>query len=156
MKSDGMAWRPLVHIEDISRAMTAVLESPREKIHNEVYNVGLTEENYLVRDLAEIVRETVPGSKIEFASGSGADERTYRVNCDKYAQTFPEMPLLWSARAGARELYNTYKSLGLTLEEFEGPRYKRIAKLQSLIDGQRVGSDLRWLPVPAEVELAAS
>jgi nucleoside-diphosphate-sugar epimerase len=156
MKSDGMAWRPLVHIEDISRAMAAVLEAPREKIHNEVYNVGRTDENYLIRDIAEIVRETVPGSTIDFAAGSGADERTYRVNCDKYAQAFPDMPLLWTVRAGARELYKTYKRLGLTVEEFEGPRYKRIAKLQSLIDRERVGTDLRWIPVTAEVELAAS
>jgi nucleoside-diphosphate-sugar epimerase len=144
MKSDGMAWRPLVHIEDISRAMAAVLEAPREKIHNEVFNVGRTEDNYLIRDLAEIVRATVPDSRIEFAEGNGADARTYRVNCDKYAATFPDTPLIWDAVRGARELFDTYQRYGLTVDDFEGPRYKRIAKLQSLIESGRVDESLRW------------
>jgi nucleoside-diphosphate-sugar epimerase len=149
MKSDGMAWRPLVHIEDISRAMAAVLEAPREKIHNAVFNVGRTADNYLIRDLAEIVRATVPDSRIEFAEGNGADARTYRVNCDKYATTFPEMPLLWDAVRGARELYDTYQRFGLTVDDFEGPRFKRIAKLQSLIESGRVDGSLRWSPSPS-------
>jgi nucleoside-diphosphate-sugar epimerase len=157
MKSDGMAWRPLVHIEDISRAMAAVLEAPRATIHNEVFNVGRTEDNYLVRDLAEIVRDTVPGSRIEFAAGNGADTRTYRVNCDKYAQTFPDVPLIWDARKGARELYDAYTRIGLTLDDFEGPRYKRIAKIQSLIDSGRIDENLRWLPArTGEVALASA
>ena len=156
MKSDGMAWRPLVHIEDISRAMAAVLEAPRDVIHNEVFNVGRSADNYLVRDLAHMVRDVVPGSKIEFAQGSGADTRTYRVNCDKYAQTFPDMPLLWDALAGVNELYRTYKELGLNVDDFEGPRYKRIAKLQQLIDSGRIDSSLRWLVSRSERELAAT
>jgi nucleoside-diphosphate-sugar epimerase len=157
MKSDGMAWRPIVHIEDISRAMAAVLEAPRGLIHNEVFNVGRTEDNYLVRDLADIVRETVPGARVEFAAGNGADARTYRVNCDKYARTFPGTPMIWNAPKGARELFKTYSQLGLSLDDFEGPRYKRIAKLQSLIDSGRVDEQLRWLaPVPSvEVPVAA-
>jgi nucleoside-diphosphate-sugar epimerase len=156
MKSDGMAWRPIVHIEDISRAMAAVLEAPREKIHNEVYNVGRTEDNYLIRDLAEIVRDTVPDSRIEFAQGNGADARTYRVNCDKYAAAFPEVPLIWDARKGARELYDTYTSIGLTLEDFEGSRYNRIAKLRALLADRRVDDNLRWIPARTEeVRLAA-
>jgi nucleoside-diphosphate-sugar epimerase len=150
MKSDGMAWRPLVHIEDISRAMTAVLEAPRETIHNEVFNVGRTEDNYLIRDLAEIVRTTVPDSRIEFADGNGADARTYRVNCDKYASTFPNMPMIWDAVRGARELYDTYRRFGLTVDDFEGPRFKRIAKLQRLMDDGRVDETLRWTTIPAE------
>ena len=156
MKSDGMAWRPLVHIEDISRAMAAVLEAPRGIIHNEVYNVGRSEDNYLIRDVAEIVRETVPGSRVEFAEGNGTDERTYRVNCDKYAQTFPSVPLIWDVRAGARELFQAYTRLGLSVDDFEGPRYKRIAKLQQLIDSSRLDAELRWAVSPAERELAAT
>ena len=156
MKSDGMAWRPLVHIEDISRAMTAVLEAPRDVIHNEVFNVGRSEDNYLIRDLADMILQTVPGSKIEFAEGSGADARTYCVNCDKYARTFPNMPLVWDAKSGVRELYETYTRLGLRVEDFEGPRYKRIAKLQQLIDSGRIDSNLRRIGLPAERELATT
>lgn len=156
MKSDGMAWRPIVHIEDISRAMAAVLEAPRATIHNEVFNVGRTDDNYLVRDLAEIVRDTVPGSRIEFAQGNNADARTYRVNCDKYARTFPTVPLIWNARRGARELLEAYRRFGLSLDDFEGPRYKRIAKLQSLLDDRRLDETLHWITTPAtEVRFAA-
>lgn len=149
LKSDGMAWRPLVHIEDISRAAAAMLEAPREAVHNEVFNVGRSADNYLIRDLAEIVRETVPGSSIVFAQGSGADTRTYRVNCDKYAAAFPEMPLEWDARAGARELYDAYCRYGITVDDFEGPRYKRIAHLQRLLDGGRLDPSLRWTATTA-------
>lgn len=150
MKSDGMAWRPLVHIADIARAMIAVLEAPREKIHNEVFNVGRSADNYLIRDLANIVVETVPDSKVVFAEGSGADVRTYRVNCDKYATTFPDMPLVWDARAGAQELYAAYCRHGITVDDFEGPRYKRIAHLQRLIGDGRLDPNLRWTAAAAE------
>lgn len=156
MKSDGMAWRPLVHIEDISRAMAAVLEAPRQTIHNEVFNVGRSADNYLIRDLAEIVRSTVPNSRIEFAEGNGTDARTYRVNCDKYEQTFPNVPLIWDATKGARELYDAYMRHGLSVDDFEGPRYKRIAKIQRLIDDGRVDSNLRWTAARVEEGQLAS
>lgn len=143
LKSDGRAWRPIVHIEDISRAVAAVLEAPRELVHDEAFNVGRSSDNYLVRDIAEIVRETVPGSRVEYAEGSSADTRSYRVNCDKYAATFPEMPLQWDARRGAAELYESYRYHGLSVDDFEGPRYKRIAKLQTLIDDGRIDASLR-------------
>jgi nucleoside-diphosphate-sugar epimerase len=156
MKSDGMAWRPLVHIEDISRAMAAVLEAPRETIHNNVFNIGRTDENYLVRDIAEIVRGAVPGSRIEFAKGSGADTRTYRVNCDKYAATFPDTPLIWDIKRGARELYEAYTRIGLTVDDFEGPRYQRIAKIQRLIDDGRLDKNLRWTATAREDAHAAA
>ena len=42
LQSDGSPWRPLVHVEDISRAFIALLEAPREVIHNEAFNVGRT------------------------------------------------------------------------------------------------------------------
>jgi len=150
MKSDGMAWRPIVHIEDISRAMAAVLEAPRDLVHNVAFNIGRTEDNYLVRDIADIVLDTVPGSRIEFAKGGGPDTRSYRVNCDKYAATFPDTPLTWDARRGAQELYEAYCRLGLSLDDFEGPRYKRIAKLQQLMDSGRVDPSLHWSPLGTE------
>lgn len=156
LKSDGMAWRPLVHIRDIARAMIAVMEAPRDVIHNEVFNVGRTSDNYLIRDLVDIVTETVPNSKVEFASSAGADKRTYRVNCDKYAQTFPDMQLEWDARRGARELYEAYLANGLTSEDFEGPRYNRIAHIRRLLDQNRLEPSLRWAVPATAPELAAA
>jgi len=151
LKSDGTAWRPIVHIEDMARAFIAILHAPRERIHNQAFNVGRTRENYRIRELAQIVAETVPGSRIEFAEGATADQRCYRVNCDKLAQTLPEFKPQWDARRGAQELYAAYRNVGLTLEEFEGPRYKRVAHIKQLLSAQRLDETLRWKTTrPAE------
>jgi nucleoside-diphosphate-sugar epimerase len=144
IKSDGTPWRPIVHIEDIGRAFLAVLDAPREVTHNQAFNVGATEENYRIRDLAEIVRETVPGSVIEFAKDGGPDPRCYRVDFSKINRVLPEFKPRWTARQGAQELYDAYRKVGLALEDYEGPRYKRIDHLQQLLAEGRLDPDLRW------------
>jgi len=144
IKSDGTPWRPIVHIEDISRAFIAVLHAPREKVHNQAFNVGLTEENYRIRQLAEIVRDTVPGCRIEFAKGAGPDKRCYRVDCSKLANTLPEYKPQWNARRGAEQLYEAYRRVGLILEDFEGSRYKRIDHIKKLLSTGRLDATLRW------------
>jgi nucleoside-diphosphate-sugar epimerase/SAM-dependent methyltransferase len=143
IKSDGSPWRPIVHIEDISRAFIAVLKAPREKVWKEAFNVGRTSENYRVRELAEIVAQTVPGCRVEYASDASPDKRNYRVNCDKIARTLEHFKPQWDARKGARELYDTYRNSKLTLEEFEGSRYQRIAHLRHLIEDKEVDATLR-------------
>lgn len=144
IKSDGTPWRPIVHIEDISRAFLAALEAPREVIHNRAFNVGLSEENYQVRCLAEIVRETVPGCSIEYAPDAGPDTRCYRVDFSLIRQALPSFQPQWNARRGAKELYNLYRRVGLRLEDFEGPRFKRIDHIQKLLTTGRLDSTLRW------------
>src|SRR5262252_9155874 len=144
IKSHGTPWRPIVHIEDISRTFIAVLNAPREVIHCEAFNVGQTEENYQIRDLAEIVGETVPGCGIEYAQDGGPDTRCYRVDFSKINRMLPEFKPRWNAREGAKELYEALRVAGLRLEEFEGPRYKRISHLQELLSSGRLGADLRW------------
>lgn len=144
IKSDGTPWRPIVHIEDICRAFIAALNAPREVIHCKAFNVGRTEENYQIRDLAEIVRETVPGCRVDYAQGGGPDTRCYRVNFSKINRTLPEFKPRWNARRGARELYDALRDANLRPEDFEGPRYKRIAHLQQLLNSGRLGADLRW------------
>ena len=144
LKSDGMAWRPIVHIEDIARAFMAILHAPRELVHNQAFNVGRTEENYRIRELAEIVAETVPGSQVEYAEGAEPDKRCYRVESNKLAQTLPEFKPQWDARRGAEELYAAFQKVGLTLEEFEGPRYKRVLHIKQLLSTDRLDETLRW------------
>ena len=157
IKSDGTPWRPIVHIEDISRAFRAVLEAPREVIHNAVFNVGQTSENYQIRDLAQIVVETVPNSRVEFAPDAGPDKRNYRVNCDHIQDVLPNFKPQWTARKGAQELYEKYQQYGLALDEFEGERYKRITHILHLIETGRLGTDLRWkfTRAPSSTELPA-
>jgi nucleoside-diphosphate-sugar epimerase len=144
LKSDGTPWRPIVHIEDISRAFMAVLDAPREVVHNQIFNVGHQEENYQIRELAEIVEETVPDSRIVFAKDAEPDKRCYRVDCSKLSQALPEFKPQWKARRGAHQLYEAYKQIGLCLEDFEGSRYKRIDHIKHLISSGTLSPTLRW------------
>jgi nucleoside-diphosphate-sugar epimerase len=146
LKSDGMAWRPIVHIADISRAFLAAIEAPRETVHSQIFNVGITTENYRVREIAEIVRWIVPGSSITYAQGAGPDKRSYRVDCSKIAMRLPKFRPQWTAEAGAKELYARYAEFDLAPEDFEGARYQRLAYLKSLLSSGFLDVSLRWLP----------
>jgi nucleoside-diphosphate-sugar epimerase len=144
IKSDGTPWRPIVHIEDITHAILAVLSAPRDLIHNETFNVGLTEENYRIRELAEIVAETVPGCRIEYAPDGGPDKRCYRVNCDKIRRRLPGFEPRWNARKGALQLYKAYREAGLRYADIEAGRYARITHIHGLITSGGLDSSLRW------------
>jgi nucleoside-diphosphate-sugar epimerase len=148
LKSDGSPWRPIVHIEDISRAFLAVLTAPREAVHAQAFNVGRDDQNYRIREIAQIVKETVPGCEIEFAQDAGPDKRNYRADFSKVARLLPGFQPQWDARKGARQLYETYKAIGLKLEDFEGPRYRRIDQIKRLMGSGNLGTDLRWLSEP--------
>jgi nucleoside-diphosphate-sugar epimerase len=145
LKSDGTPWRPIVHIADISLAFLTVLEAPRHKIHNQAFNIGLNSENFRVSELAEIVKETVPGCHIEYAADAGPDKRNYRVDFSKFAKTFPEYKPEWNAHKGAEELYLAYQKLGLKLDEFEGPRFKRVEHIKQLLSEGYIDDNLRWI-----------
>ena len=142
IKSDGSPWRPITHIEDISRAFLSILSAPVDKINGETFNIGSTSENYQVRDIAQIVKETVEGSEIEFAKDAGPDVRCYKVNCDKIKNTLG-FQTIWTARKGAQEVYDYIKNIGLTLEEFEGPRYRRVDTLKKSISEGVIDNDFR-------------
>ena len=142
--SDGTPWRPIVHIEDISRAFLAVLGAPRNLVHNQAFNVGSTNENYRVRDLAEIVKDLVPDCRIEYAEGAGPDPRSYRVDCSKLARTLPDFQPKWDARLGAAELCQAYERIGMTMEEFQGSRYNRVIRIKDLLATGHLDDTLRW------------
>jgi nucleoside-diphosphate-sugar epimerase len=144
IKSDGTPWRPIVHIRDIIGAALSVLEAPQDAIHNETFNVGRTEENFRIRELAEIVAETVPGCRIEYAAGGGPDKRCYRINCDKIRRVLPNFRPQWNARKGAQELYDSYRAAGLTAAETDSGRYTRLTRLRSLINAGKVDHSMRW------------
>jgi nucleoside-diphosphate-sugar epimerase len=152
IKSDGTPWRPIVHIRDITAAILAVLEAPCECVHNQVFNVGLTEENYRIRELADIVTDIVPGSRVEYALDGGPDKRCYRVNCDKLRRVLNFRPQ-WNARSGVCELYQAYRAGGLT----DGQRgsYIRMNHIRRLMLSRQLGSSLRWSDKPAELVTVA-
>ena len=155
IKSDGTPWRPIVHIRDIIGAMIAVLDAPRETVHNQVFNVGRNEENFRIRELADIVAQVVPGCQIEYAPGGGPDLRCYRVNFDKIGRIVPDFKPQWTARLGAQELYEAYKSLGLTSTDIDAGLYTRLKEIRRLQDAGTLDHDLRWIKRYAEAAVTA-
>ena len=145
LQSDGTPWRPLVHIEDISRAFAAVLAAPRELVHDQAFNVGLPDGNMQVRDIAEMVREAVPGSTLSLADNAGPDLRDYRVDFSKLAQTFPDLRLQWSVRDGIDELIAAYTKYDLTYDDFMSSRFVRLRRIHELLEAGQVDEMLRRL-----------
>jgi len=143
LRSNGMAWRPLVHADDIASAFIALLEAPRDVVHARAYNVGHSDENYLVRDIANLVQEIV-GGEVTFAEGAGADARNYRVTCDRIAAEVPEFKPQWTVRKGIEQLVENYKRYDLQLTDLFGERHQRLKKINALHAAGRIGSDLRW------------
>jgi nucleoside-diphosphate-sugar epimerase len=145
MKSDGSPWRPIVHVEDICRAFAAVLDAPREVVHNRAFNVGVTADNVQIKDIARMVGEVVPECRIEFADGASPDKRCYRVNCDLLPSVLDSFRPQWRVGRGAKQLYDLYRKEGLTLEEFEGPKYQRIGQIKKLLDEGLIDETLRFV-----------
>ncbi|HSS97625.1 MAG TPA: SDR family oxidoreductase [Terriglobales bacterium] len=151
IKSDGTPWRPIVHIRDIMGAAIAVLAAPRELVHNQVFNVGNKAENYRISELADIVKDIVPGARVEYDPNGGPDKRCYRVSFDKIERVLG-FKTKWTARMGAQELYNAYRKVGLKDEERS--RFLRIATIKRLLDQGKIDLSLRWTAaeqVPAGV-----
>ena len=147
--SDGTPWRPLVHVEYIAAAFLAVLHAPREVVHNQAFNVGRTDQNFRVREVADMVRDVVRGSTVTYAEGGGPDPRCYRVNCDKLPRLVPAYRPRWTVRMGIQELHDAYRAVGLTREDFLGSKYLRIECIRALLSRERLDKDLRWRSVAA-------
>lgn len=143
LESDGSPWRPLVHVEDICRAFLAVLEAPRELVHNEAFNVGRAQDNVQIRDIAEMVRASVPGSTVSFADGAGPDVRDYRVDFAKLTSTFPGLNLRWDVKAGVDELVAAYTSYRFSHDDFLSARFVRLRRISELLSAGLVDEMLR-------------
>jgi nucleoside-diphosphate-sugar epimerase len=145
MTSDGSPWRPLVHIGDISRGVIAALTAPADAVRNQAFNIGRTQENYRIREVAELVAEVVPGCEVSFAPGASADARNYRVDFTKAEKALPGFTPEWTLRAGIEELYAAYKAHSMTQAEFFGTRYYRLKVIRGRIESGELDNDLRWI-----------
>ena len=143
-RATASAWRPLVHIRDIAKATVALLEAPAASVRGEAFNIGTNEQNYRIRDLAEIVRARLPDCEVTFAAGATADPRSYRVDFSKFAERFPDCVLDWTAERGADELATAYERIGLEEAELTGSRYLRLGRLRLLLDEKELREGLRW------------
>jgi nucleoside-diphosphate-sugar epimerase len=146
MLSDGTPWRPLVHGLDIARAIACAVEAPREAVHGEIFNVGSTEQNYRVRDIAEIVAEAFPGCGLTFGAAS-ADNRSYRVSFDKIHERLPGFACDWDARRGAAQLRGVFERVDLEPGDFQGRGFTRLKQLEHLLRTRQIDDDFHWRPV---------
>ncbi len=146
LESDGSPWRPLVHVEDICRSFLALLEAPRELVHDEAFNIGRAEDNVQVRDIAEMVREAVPGSTVSLAAEAGPDLRNYRVDFSKLAATFPDLVLRWNVPAGVQELVRAYSEYRFSHDDFVSSRFVRLRRIQELLSAGVIDEMLRRRP----------
>jgi nucleoside-diphosphate-sugar epimerase len=144
LKSDGLSWRPLVHVEDVARACFLAATAPAAAVHGEVFNIGRTEENFRIIDIAELVAAAVPGSRIVRSSGAAPDARSYRVDFSKAALGLPGFKPRWTVPAGIEQLYRVFSAASLTGLEFEHARYSRVAKICSLLQSGTLDASLRW------------
>lgn len=144
IKSDGTPWRPLVHVEDISRAFIAAIEAPIESIHNQAFNVGQNEENYQIRDMANTVKSVIPDCDIEYTYEHAGDSRTYNVNFDKIHSALPTFEPKWKIKKGVIELYEAFKKWGLTYDEFMSRKYTRLKQLKHLMENSKIDEKLCW------------
>ncbi len=143
--SDGTPWRPIVHAQDIARAILAVLEAPWESVHNQAFNVGTNEDNHQVKDLAGIVQQVVPNCTVVIENQSSTDQRSYRVDFGKISRALPNFTPAWNARSGVEELLRAYQQAGLTLHEFQGFKFTRLAQLKRLLESKQLDDTLRWV-----------
>jgi nucleoside-diphosphate-sugar epimerase len=148
LQSDGTAWRPLIHVEDMARACVAAIEAPSELVHGQAFNAGAMDANYLVRDLALIVADVVDGVDVTFAEGAGTDPRSYQVDFSKIAEVLPAFRCGWDARAGAESLASAYRAAGMDEDMFTGDRFNRLARLRILLGEGRLDGELRWQQQP--------
>ncbi len=144
LKSDGQAWRPVVHVEDIASAYVGVLDASISSTHCEAFNVGSTEQNYTVIELAEMVRKGIAGTELAAAKKVNHDKRCYRVNCDKIQRLLPHYRVMWSVQQGIEQLYRAFTEKPVSVEDFEGSRYSRIAHIKDLLAKNRLDERLRW------------
>jgi nucleoside-diphosphate-sugar epimerase len=156
IKSDGTPWRPIVHIEDIIQAAMCALEAPIETVHNQTFNVGITEENFRIREIADVVMETVPNCRVEYAPGGGPDARCYRVDCSKIRRVLPNFKPRWDVRKGAEQLYDAYRTVGLTADDIENGRYVRIAHIRRLLNSGILDESLRHVEHGAARQLQST
>jgi nucleoside-diphosphate-sugar epimerase len=151
LMSNGEAWRPLVHVNDIVSAFLAALAAPRQVIHNQAFNVGKDEDNYQIREVAEAVARIVPDCQVTYAAGASPDSRTYHVCFAKIRERLPEFKPAWNLEQGIRQLYDAFASWGLPFEDFDGRKYTRLKQLHYLLDANCLDSELRWNKVQVPV-----
>jgi nucleoside-diphosphate-sugar epimerase len=141
--SDGAPWRPVVHVEDVSRAFIEVLKAPLDSVRGQAFNVGADDLNHQIRDLAEVIARATDCA-IEYRAQPEADQRTYRTSFAKFRRTFTDFRFRWSIETAATAMRESLQGLRLDARTFSDPRFTRVRWLQKLLSDRRLDDDLTW------------
>ena len=146
MTSDGTPWRPIVHVNDICLAFKCALEAPEPAVHNQAFNIGRTDANYQVKEIAEAVGKVITDAEITFGKSSGEtpDKRSYRVSFEKAKNKLPGFAPRWTLMDGIREMYKSYQQFGLKEEHLNGNQFITLNRYKYLLDRQEITKDFRW------------
>jgi nucleoside-diphosphate-sugar epimerase len=145
LMSDGTPWRPVIHIEDIGNAFMAALIAPEELVKGQIFNVG-EKESYRIKDMAEMIKKIIGKCQISYAKNASKDERSYRVNSDKFRKALKDYYIeKWEIKKGIADLYSNYKRYHLTSQQFGKDKYARLAHLKKLILNKKINKRLYWV-----------
>jgi len=142
--SDGSPWRPLIHAEDIARAFIAVIEAPETAVNAQAFNVGQNEENYRIREIADLIGKAMPQCKIVFTGEHGADTRSYRVDFAKIQKTLPNFKPAWTLSKGIQQIAESYRDYHMNAERFSGRYFVRLKQVKYLLEKNLIDNDMYW------------
>lgn len=144
MTSDGTPWRPLVHVRDISKAFACALEAPLEAVHDQAFNVGSTENNVQIRDIAHKVRAQMPECDVTFGNSDG-DTRTYNVDFTKIETKLPGFGKAdVSIDDAITEFLDAFRQMSLTDDQFQGRLFTRLKQINYLQSIGMLDDQLYW------------
>ena len=143
LESDGSAWRPFVHIEDITQAMVCALEAPKDAVYKQIFNVGDNDSNYKIIDIANAIKKHMPECEISL-NAKNTDKRNYRVNFDKITTNLPGFKVRKNVPDGVKELLDVYKKVGLEKSDFESRDYTRLKQIEYLRNTGQIDEKFYW------------
>ncbi len=144
LNSDGRAWRPMVHVGDMCAGFLAALEAPGGTVSGEVFNIGRTQDNWMIIDLAREISRLMGGCDIQMPEDSVTDTRSYRVDCSKAETGLPGFAPTWSVERGIAQV--VAKVGDMEEARLRALFHGRIAHLLALREAGRLTSDLRLVP----------
>lgn len=129
----GKQRRPLIHVKDVSRAFIMLAEAEPKKVNREVYNVGDDNQNYRVFQIANMIKNKIPNTKL-IRVPDDTDPRDYHVSFEKIHDTFS-----FKATVSPEEAVDEIvEALNKGLVDFDDPKTNTMKFYQSLLNAERL------------------
>ena len=144
IKGDGEPWRPVVHVDDVCKSFIMVSEENLKKVEGQIFNNGADNLNIKVKDLAYVVKNEIPDTKVKILNDVDVDSRSYKASFMKFKNYFPDFEFKFTPQIGVKDLYEKLIKLEFEYQDFESGKFVRLKKLSELIENKLVDSQLKW------------